>query len=147
MTWTSDKLRRFLLISADLKLKNRCSHVVFAIIAVTLMRIDTQASRAVMEHPCDADVYQHDANCLVEKPKSVAMPGVCPSLPITHWLGNRGQHLLWRHLRGMLFHDSQGVFGGYAFPALSEARIHDTRTFPLHPWQRFQANAEDTCYQ
>jgi hypothetical protein len=43
MTWTSDKLRRYLLISADLKLKKLCSHVVFAIIAVTLMRIDTIA--------------------------------------------------------------------------------------------------------
>jgi hypothetical protein len=46
MTWTSDNPRRFLLISAYLKLKNLCSHVVFAIIAVKLMRTDT--SRAVM---------------------------------------------------------------------------------------------------
>jgi hypothetical protein len=101
MTWTSDKLRRILLISAYLKLKNLCSHVVFAIIAVTLMRTDT--SRAVMQHPCGSDMHRLDANCLVKKLKSVTMPGVFPSILITHGLANRGQHLLWRHFRGMLF--------------------------------------------
>jgi hypothetical protein len=65
-----------------------------------LMRIDT--SRAVMEHPSGSDMYRLDASCLVNKPKYVTMPGVCQSILITHWLGNRGQHLLWRHRRGML---------------------------------------------
>jgi hypothetical protein len=69
------------LISGDLKLKNLCSHVVFAIIAVTLMRIIT--SRAVMQRPCGSDMYQLDANCLVKEPKSVTMLGV-PSKLITH---------------------------------------------------------------
>jgi hypothetical protein len=50
------------------------------------------------QHPCDSAC----PNCLVKKPKSVAKLGVCPDILITHWLGNRGQHLLWRHLRGML---------------------------------------------
>jgi hypothetical protein len=95
-----DKLRRFLLISTFFKLKNLCSHVVCAIIAFKLMRIDT--SRVVMDHPCGSDMYRLDANCLVKKPKYVTIPGVCPSILITHCLGNRGHHLLWHHLRGML---------------------------------------------
>jgi hypothetical protein len=56
------------------------------------MRIDT--SRAVMEYPRGSDMYQLDANCLAKKYKSVTMPDVCPSILITHRLGNRGQHLL-----------------------------------------------------
>jgi hypothetical protein len=75
------------------QLNNLCSHVDFAIIAVKLMRIDTTCSRAVMEQPCGSDMYQLDANCLVKKPKYVAMPGVCPIILKTHCLGNRGQHL------------------------------------------------------
>jgi hypothetical protein len=58
-------------------------------------------ARAVKEHPCGPDMYRLDAICLVKKPKSVTKPGVCPSKLITHWLGNRGQRLLWRHLREM----------------------------------------------
>jgi hypothetical protein len=67
------------------------------IIAVTLMWIYTSRSAIC------STLYRLDANCLVKiYPKSVTMSGVCPSILITHWLGNRGQHLLWRHLRGML---------------------------------------------
>jgi hypothetical protein len=44
------------------------------------MRIDT--SRAVMQHPCGADIYRLDANSLAKNPKSVTMHGVCPSILI-----------------------------------------------------------------
>jgi hypothetical protein len=99
MTWTSNIFADFYSFQLILKLKNRCSHVIFAIIAVKLMRIDT--SRAVVEHHCGSDMYQLDANCLVKRPKYVTMPSVCQSILITHWLWNRWQHLLWRHLRGI----------------------------------------------
>jgi hypothetical protein len=116
-------------ISAYLKLKYLCPHVVFAIIAVTLMKIDT--SRAVMEHSCDSDMYQLDAKCLVNKPKYDTMSGVCPRILITNWLGNRGQHLSWRHLRGKLLAANRYMNSSFRiwviarFDLIIQIRVHE----------------------
>jgi hypothetical protein len=81
------------------------------------------------------------------------MPGVCPSVLITHSSGNSGQHMLWRHLRGMLLTSlycwSADVFVDTCYPVswFLHCDLHDNqmsrplldRTLPVcvlhqHQW-------------
>jgi hypothetical protein len=90
------------------------------------------------------------AMCLVKKPKSVTMPGVCPSILITHWLGNRGQHLLWRHLRGVLYTDRDERFRHFnnIVSTLNDAMHKMARVLNAHPLHTAPSTAAPNsgCY-